>query len=143
MSAPGGRGDMQASVGCRSTVVISVAKRGGHVKEVLHGGPLTVCGACSPFVLRDSSLNAALAGWTAMSSPAVYSASSTPPLNRRDISDRPTSVRRTPSNSQSFESNTPDAPSGVARVGLTAPAACTPSGRCDDEPPQAHRWVRV
>ena len=53
--------------------------------------------------------NAALAGWTAKSSPAVYSASSTPPLNRRDISDRPTSVRRTPSNSQSFESNTPTA----------------------------------
>ena len=59
-------------------------------------GPLTVCGACSPFLLRDSSLNAALAGWTAMSSPAVYSASSTPPLNRRHISNRPTSVRRTP-----------------------------------------------
>ena len=31
----------------------------------------------------------------------------------------------------------------VARVGLTAPAACTPSGECDDEPPQTHRWVRV
>jgi hypothetical protein len=34
--------------------------------------------------------NAAVAGSTAKSSPAVYSTSSTPPLNRRDISDRPT-----------------------------------------------------
>jgi hypothetical protein len=39
--------------------------------------------------------------------------------------------------------NTPDAPSEVARVVLTAPAACTPSGGCDDEPAQAHSWSRL
>ena len=39
-------------------------------------------------------------------------------------------------------SHTPHAPE-LARVGLTAPTACTPSGGCDDEHPQAHSWVRV
>jgi len=38
MSAPGGRGDVQASVGCWSIVVISAAMR-EHVKLVLHGVP--------------------------------------------------------------------------------------------------------
>jgi hypothetical protein len=39
--------------------------------------------------------------------------------------------------------HTPNAPPDVTRVGLTAPSACTPSGGCDDEPPQAHSGFRV
>jgi conjugative relaxase-like TrwC/TraI family protein len=39
--------------------------------------------------------------------------------------------------------HTPSALLEVARVGLTVAAACTPSGGCDDEHPQAHSRVRV
>jgi hypothetical protein len=38
---------------------------------------------------------------------------------------------------------TPHAPPEITRVGLTAKALCTPSGGCDDEPPQAHSGLRV
>jgi hypothetical protein len=48
-----------------------------------------------------------------------------------------------PSVSELLMCHTPNAPPEVARVVLTAPAACTPSGGCDDEPPQAHSWLGV
>jgi hypothetical protein len=98
--------------------------------------------ARTTFLLRDSSHDGASTRLPANSSPRlpalVYTAS-----KFCDVSDRGSSVRRTHSNSQSFESNTPHAPSEVARVGLTAPAACTPSGGCDDERPQAHGRGRL
>ena len=50
---------------------------------------------------------------------------------------------RAPSNPKASKSHTPHARSEVARVGLTAQAACTPSGGCDDEHPQAHSRVWV
>jgi hypothetical protein len=52
-------------------------------------------------------------------------------------------VSRTPTNFRNPMSSTPHAPPEVAQVGLTAVAACTPSGGCDDESPQAHSglWV--
>ena len=89
---------------------------------------LTVGGARSALPAERLISNAALARSTAKLITRrllglVYTASKS-----CDVSDRRTSVRRTPSNSQSFESNTPHAPPEVARVGLTARAACTPFG---------------
>jgi hypothetical protein len=47
------------------------------------------------------------------------------------------------SHSQNSMLDTPDALPEVARVVLTALEACTPSGGCDDESPQAHSRVWV
>ena len=91
-------------------------------------GRLTVGGARSALPAERLISNAAPARSTAESSTAVYSASSIPPLNPviSQTAAPPSDVPpRTPKASMS---NTPDAPSEVARVGLTAPAACTPFG---------------
>jgi hypothetical protein len=85
---------------------------------------------------------AALARSTAKSLPAVSLAFSTPPLN--PVLFRPPHVRPTYSIelSKLRVEHTP-CTDGVARVGLTAWAACTPFGGCDDEHPQAHSRGRV
>jgi hypothetical protein len=67
-------------------------------------------------------------------SPAVTSIRHGQPINLFDV---PPTAHRNPM------SDTPHALSEVAWVGLTAPAACTPSGGCDDEHPQAHGWGRI
>jgi hypothetical protein len=99
-------------------------------------------GACSALPAERLISNAALAGSTPKASPAVYSASSAPALNpvlSQTValpSDVPMEL------SKLRVEHTPCTPE-VARVGLTAPAACTPSGGCDDEHPQAHLGIRV
>ena len=77
---------------------------------------------------------------------ALSSASSSPAFTFKPVSrDQTANISRrcTPSHSQNSMLDTPHAPPEVTRVGLTARAACTPFGGCDDEPPQAHSrgWV--
>jgi hypothetical protein len=59
------------------------------------------------------------------------------------LSRTATLVRRTPSNCQSFESNTPGALTEVPPVGVTADSGEIAFPWCDYEPAQAHRRVRL
>src|SRR5512133_628318 len=72
-------------------------------RRVPVAGGLTVGGARS-VLLRDSSLTPRLPDRLLSHHPAVCSVYTA--FNSCDVSDRRTSVRRTPSNPQSFESNT-------------------------------------
>jgi hypothetical protein len=72
--------------------------------------------------------------------------SSRDPRHRRGVEQSPATISSCfayPHRFQDPMCHTPHAPTEVARLGLTAPAACTPSGGCDDEHPQADSGGRV
>jgi hypothetical protein len=95
-----------------------------------------------PLLLRDSSLDAALPDRLLTHHPPstwpIYTASTS-----CDVSDRGTSVRRTPSNSQSFESITPLARRLATSGRATACSAADALWGCENEHSQAHGRVGV